>query len=181
MSCRPLRFPGSCVAILLYFVVAVTGAPDCHVGTRIFLCGFMLGPLTLALPLGGIIATLGKLAPTAEGRLVVLCVLGPLALIPFAVNRMGTSHLYLFAMGMVSCMYLGMPILTGWGAPDIATLWERGVGFILVAAMIGMFAGSALSIVVVPSLASHQVGRSTLQHAVTMMASVQTLSECMLA
>jgi hypothetical protein len=40
----------------------------------------------------------------------------------------------------------------------------HGVGFLLVAAMIGMFAGSALSIVVVPSLASHQVGRSTLSN-----------------
>lgn len=154
-----LRFPGACVAILLYFVVAVTAAPDCHVGTRIFLCGFMLGPMWLSLLLGGVIVTLAKVAPSQEGTLIMLCVLGPLALIPFAINRMGTSHLYMFAMGMVSCLYLGMPILAGWAIPDFATLWQRAVGFVLVAALIGMFAGSVLSIIVLPSLASHKVRR----------------------
>jgi hypothetical protein len=152
-----LRFPGACVAILLYFVVAVTAAPDCHIGTRIFLCGFMLGPMWLSLLLGGVIVTLAKLAPSQEGTLIILCVLGPLALIPFAINRMGTSHLYMFAMGMVSCLYLGMPILAGWAIPDFATLWERAVGYVLVAALIGMFAGSVLSMIVLPSLASHKV------------------------
>lgn len=156
--CSVLRFPGSCVAILLYFVVAVTAAPDCHIGTRIFLCGFMIGPMWLSLLLGGVIATLGKLAPTQEGQLIILCVLGPLALVPFAANRVGTSHLYMFAMGLVSCLYLGMPILAGWSAPDITTLWTRAVGFVLVAALIGMFAGSVLSMIVLPSLASHKVG-----------------------
>lgn len=93
VSCSALRFPGSCVAILLYFVVAVTAAPDCHVGTRIFLCGFMIGPMWLSLLLGGTISSLGKLAPTREGELIILCALGPLVLIPFAINRMGTRHL----------------------------------------------------------------------------------------
>jgi hypothetical protein len=60
-------------------------------------------------------------------------------------------------MGMVSCLFLGMPILTGWGAPSIMVVWERAVGFVLVAALIGMFAGSVLSIVVLPSLAGHKV------------------------
>jgi competence protein ComGC len=50
-----------------------------------------------------------------------------------------------------------MPILTGWGAPSITVLWERAVGFVLVAALIGMFAGSVLSFIVLPSLASHKV------------------------
>lgn len=152
-----LRFPGSCVAILLYFVVAVTAAPDCHVGSRIYLCGFMIGPMWLSLLLGGVISTLSKLAPTQEGKLIMLCVLGSLALIPFAINRMGTSHIYLFAMGMVSCLYLGMPLLAGWAIPDYTMLWQRAVGFVLVAALIGMFAGSVLSMIVLPSLASHKV------------------------
>jgi hypothetical protein len=112
----------------------------------------------LSLLLGGVIATLGKLAPTPEGQLIILCVLGPLALVPFAANRVGTSHLYMFAMGLVSCLYLGMPILAGWSAPDITTLWTRAVGFVLVAALIGMSAGSVLSMIVLPSLASHKVG-----------------------
>lgn len=160
VCCSALRFPGSCVAVLLYFVVAVTAAVDCHVGTRIFLCGFMLGPMWLSLLLGGVIATLGKLAPSREGQLIVLCVLGPLSLIPFCINRVGTSNIFLWAMGMISCLYLGMPILNGWAAPDISTLWARAVGFIMVAALIGMFAGSVLSMIVLPSLASHKVSAS---------------------
>lgn len=147
------------MAVLLYFVVAVIAAPDCHIGTRIFLCGFMLGPMWLSLLLGGIIATLGKLAPSKTAELVVVSVLGALALIPFAVNRVGTSHLYMFAMGMISCLYLGMPILSGWAAPTISILWTRAVGFVLVAALVGMFAGSVLSMIVLPTLASHQVRR----------------------
>jgi hypothetical protein len=47
----------------------------------------------LSLLLGGTISTLGKLAPTREGELIILCCLGPLVLIPFAINRMGTRHL----------------------------------------------------------------------------------------
>lgn len=112
----------------------------------------------LSLLLGGVIATLSKLAPTREAELVIDCVLGSLALIPFAANRMGTSHVYMFAMGMVSALYLGMPLLAGWGTPDIVTLWKRAVGFVLVSALIGMFAGSVLSMIVLPSLASHEVG-----------------------
>lgn len=147
------------MAVLLYFVVAVTAAVDCHVGTRIFLCGFMIGPMWLSLLIGGIISTLGKLAPTKEGELIVLCILGPAALVPFAINRVSSGYIYLWAMGMISCLYLGMPILTGWAAPDVRTVWERAVGFVLVAALIGMFAGSVLSMIVLPSLASHKVER----------------------
>lgn len=134
-------------------------APDCHVGTRIFVCGFMIGPLWIALLTGGVISSLGKLIGSGDRtvELVVLCVLGPVGILPFAINRVGASHLFLWAMGMVAALYVGMPILTGWAAPDVATVWVRSVGFIFVSAFIGMFAGSALSVIVLPSLASHQV------------------------
>uniref|UniRef100_A0A383WIQ7 Uncharacterized protein n=1 Tax=Tetradesmus obliquus TaxID=3088 RepID=A0A383WIQ7_TETOB len=52
-----LRFPGSCVAVLLYILVAVTAAPDNHVGTRIFISGFMLGPMWLAISIGAIVVS----------------------------------------------------------------------------------------------------------------------------
>ena len=64
-----LRFPGSCVAVLLYIVVAVTAAPDNHVGTRIFLCGFMIGPMWLALVTGGIVVSRGAAPPRPPRRI----------------------------------------------------------------------------------------------------------------
>jgi hypothetical protein len=142
--------------VLLYMVVAVTAAPDCHIGTRIYICGFMIGPLWIALIVGGAISTAGKLAPNRTAELVVLCVLGPLGILPFAINRVGTSHPFLWAMGMVSALYVGMPMLTGWPAPTIAIMWTRAVGYVFVSALIGMAAGSLLSIIVMPSLASHE-------------------------
>lgn len=45
------------MAVLLYIVVAVTAAADNHVGTRIFLCGFMVGPMWLALSIGGVVVS----------------------------------------------------------------------------------------------------------------------------
>jgi hypothetical protein len=45
--------------------------------------------------------------------MAVLCVLGPLAIIPFSIVRVGTGHLYLWAMGMISALYVGMPIIAG--------------------------------------------------------------------
>eukprot|EP00775_Hariotina_reticulata_P009285 gene9285-9450_t len=152
-----LRFPGACIAVLLYIVVAVVAAPNNHVGTRIYMCGFMIGPMWLAMATGGVVATLAKLVDSPQGHLVVLCILGPLAIIPFAINRVGTSHWLLWAMGMISALYVGLPILGGFAAPDPATLWIRAVGFVLVAALIAMFAGSVLSMVVLPTLATHQL------------------------
>jgi hypothetical protein len=43
------------VAVLLYIVVSVVAAPDNNVGTRIFLCGFMIGPMWIALITGGLV------------------------------------------------------------------------------------------------------------------------------
>jgi hypothetical protein len=43
--------------VLLYIVVAVTAAPDNHVGTRIFISGFMLGPMWLAIAMGAIVVS----------------------------------------------------------------------------------------------------------------------------
>ncbi|KAF6256506.1 hypothetical protein COO60DRAFT_100118 [Scenedesmus sp. NREL 46B-D3] len=149
-----LRFPGSCVAVLLYIVVAVTAAPDNHVGTRIFISGFMLGPMWLAIIIGAAVTTIAKLMPSPEAHMVVLCVLGPLAIVPFAVARVGTGHLYLWAMGLVSALYVGMPIIVGFPLRGVAELWVM-VLFIIIAALVAMFAGSVLSMLVLPTLASH--------------------------
>ncbi|WIA41085.1 hypothetical protein OEZ86_004716 [Tetradesmus obliquus] len=151
-----LRFPGSCVAVLLYIVVAVTAAPDNHVGTRIFISGFMLGPMWLAISIGAIVATIAKLMPTPEAHMAVLCVLGPLAVVPFAIVRVGTGHLYLWAMGMISALYVGMPIIAGYQLATVAQLWMLVV-FVIIAALVAMFAGSFLSMLVLPSLASHKL------------------------
>jgi hypothetical protein len=59
-------------------------------------------------------STIAKLMPTPEAHMAVLCVLGPLAIIPFSIVRVGTGHLYLWAMGMISALYVGMPIIAGW-------------------------------------------------------------------
>lgn len=102
-------------------------------------------------------STLAKLSPDRTVHMILLCVLGPLAIIPFAIVRVGTSHLYLWAMGMVSALYVGMPIIAGFPLHDLGRLWMRAVVFILVAALVAMFAGSVLSMLVLPSLASHAV------------------------
>ena len=56
---------------------------------------------------------MAKLAPTPQAHVAILATLGPLAIVPFAVNRVGTSHLFLWAMGMVSALYVGLPLLAG--------------------------------------------------------------------
>jgi len=38
-------------------VVAVVAAPNNHVGTRIYMCGFMIGPMWLAMAVGGIVVS----------------------------------------------------------------------------------------------------------------------------
>jgi len=101
-----------------------------------------------------------KLVESPEAHLVVLCLLGSLSIIPFAINRVGTNHWLLWAMGMISALYVGLPILGGFAAPDPATLWISAVGFVLVAALIAMFAGSVLSMIILPTLATHQVKTS---------------------
>jgi EamA domain-containing membrane protein RarD len=58
-------------------------------------------------------STIAKLMPTPEANMAVLCVLGPVAIIPFSIVRVGTGHLYLWAMGMISALYVGMPIIAG--------------------------------------------------------------------
>ncbi|KIZ00884.1 hypothetical protein MNEG_7079 [Monoraphidium neglectum] len=152
-----LRFPGACVAVLLYIVVSVVAAPDNNVGTRIFLCGFMIGPMWIALITGGLVGTFAKLAPTPLGHLLILATLGPLVLIPFAANRVGVGHPFLWAMGMVSALYVGLPIVAGWPFQDVQQFWTRSVALVFLAALIAMFAGSVLSMVVLPSLASHKL------------------------
>ncbi len=102
--------------------------------------------------------------PTATAQLVTLSVLGPAGLVPFAINRVGTSHMFLWAMGMVSALYYGMPVISGVSAPDIQHFWLRAVAMLLIAAVIGMFAGSVLSMIVLPTLASHAASFCTALH-----------------
>jgi hypothetical protein len=61
-------------------------------------------------------------------------------------------------MGMVSALYVGLPIVAGWPFQDVQQFWTRSVALVFLAALIAMFAGSVLSMVVLPSLASHKVG-----------------------
>ena len=56
--------------MLLYIVVAVTAAADNHVGTRIALCGFMLGPMWLGVTAGAVVVR----ARVCVGVCVGVCV-----------------------------------------------------------------------------------------------------------
>lgn len=68
-----LRFPGACIAVLLYIVVAVVAAPNNHVGTRIYMCGFMIGPMWLAMATGGVVV--GGIIITHQQVPVAACTL----------------------------------------------------------------------------------------------------------
>lgn len=101
-------------------VAAALAGIACHILLSYPLCHAMMSasaasPYAVALLhiLIYVQATIAKLMPTPEAHMAVLCVLGPLAVVPFAIVRVGTGHLYLWAMGMISALYVGMPIIAG--------------------------------------------------------------------
>ncbi|KAG2483338.1 hypothetical protein HYH03_017786 [Edaphochlamys debaryana] len=151
---RPVTFPISCLAPVLYTAWSVLLSQDNHLGSKLQLSlALVAAPVS---PAGRGLPAVGSGAHTAA-----LCGLGAAALLLLVPLRAavgpGRHPPFMWFAGFTACLALGVGVLSGQLLPSIHLAWKAVVWSLVRVALLAGGASGLAAALVLPSLASDEL------------------------